>query len=156
MGKKVELRKDTRMKSTPKMLERLGQLRDLKVGVLAGTGQHPNSDDGTTVAEVAFKNEFGTDTIPARPFLRPTMRENHRKFARITKQIYEQTLNGIGNVDHMVKGLGMLAQSLVVQAIDSTLTPPNALATLLAKAPKTHPLIHTGRLRQSISWAEDK
>ena len=30
----------------------------VKVGVLAGTGAHPNSK-GTSIAEIAFYNEFG-------------------------------------------------------------------------------------------------
>lgn len=165
MAKKVELTKGTQLTAIPEMMRRLAKLKNLKVGVLKGTGLHPNSNTAT-VAQVAWWNEFGTEIsfgrsggsrvlIPARPFLRTTMRENRRKFAKITKDAYEKTLKGEGNVTSLVKGVGLLAQSLVVQAIDNTLTPPNALATLLAKSPKTHPLIDTGRLRQSISFAED-
>ena len=155
MHRKVKLQKGTKFTAIPAMRKRLEGLKNLKVGVLRGTGMHPNSDTAT-VAQIAWWMEFGTDTAPARPFLRTTMRENRRKFIKITKKVYERTLEGAGNVGHMVKGVGLLAQSLVVQAIDNTLSPPNALATLLAKAPKTHPLIHTGRLRQSISFAEDE
>lgn len=155
MSSRVELRKSTKFKWPKETMKKLSKLRDLKVGVLKGTGVHPNSD-GATVAQVAWWNEFGTDDIPSRPFLRTTMRENRRKFSKVTKTIYERALKGVGNVENMVDALGMLAQSLVVQAIDNTLTPPNAPATLEAKAPKTHPLINTGRLRQSISYAEDK
>ena len=42
--------------------------RGVKVGILANAG----AKDGTQIADYAAFNEFGTSSIPARPFLRQT------------------------------------------------------------------------------------
>lgn len=164
---KVELKSTTKFSALTKITERLAKLKNMKVGVLKGTGEHPNAEHGQTVSQIAWWNEFGTEItfgrsggsrilVPARPFLRPTMRENRAKFVKVMARILESALKGNGDPRKKVIALGMLAQSLIVQAIDNTISPPNAPSTLAAKFPKTHPLINTGRLRQSISFAEDK
>ncbi|MCW8965421.1 MAG: hypothetical protein OQK82_01845, partial [Candidatus Pacearchaeota archaeon] len=41
------------------------------VGVMDGAGNYPGTD--VSISEVAWFNEFGTPTIPERPFLRWTL-----------------------------------------------------------------------------------
>ena len=72
----------------PKFAGKLEQLRrrvkgsGVQVGVLAGTGEHPNATGGQTIAEIAIWNEFGTpgakNPNPARSFMRATLRLKKR------------------------------------------------------------------------------
>ena len=66
----------------------------IKVGILSGTGEHPNATGGQTVAEVAWWNEFGTVRVDARPFLRTGLRENLREYRRIMRVFLPKVAQG--------------------------------------------------------------
>jgi hypothetical protein len=64
------------------------------VGILSGTGEHPNATGGQTVAEVAWWNEFGTVRVDARPFLRTGLRENLREYRRMMRIFLPKVAQG--------------------------------------------------------------
>lgn len=120
----------------------------LKVGILAGTGEHISG--GGTVAEIYFWNEFGTEDIPARPTLRPALNENLRKYVQIMAKLAAQELRG----ENQILGLlGAAAVADVQAAIVSLRNPPNADATIDRKG-SSNPLIDEGEMRQSVSWGK--
>lgn len=128
------------------------------VGVLSGTGEHPNADHGQTVAEIAFWNEFGTSRIPPRPFLRRTLREQRYYKTEFVK-ILRGALDG-RNKFVLLGVLGARAASDVQSTITRISDPPNALSTQLRKAAPSqvkvsvinNPLIDTGTMRASIKY----
>jgi len=131
--------------------KRAEKARDVKVGVLAGTGVHPNAKHGETVAEIAAKNEFGERHIPARPFLRPAIAEHHADVTNAVRKTMVRLLKGEITAAQAEAALGMTGQILIRTQIDKTTIPPNAARTIAEKG-SNHPLIDTGLLKQSISW----
>lgn len=139
------------------------------VGILQDKGSEM-TEEGITVAGYAAVNEFGSEDgqVPERSFIRSTVDEQQADYERRLK-------SGMGKViDVVVKGgmnagrgemerhLGLLGAKVsrdIQQKIRDIRTPPNAPSTLSKKYPGDNPLIHTGRMRQSISFEvrlEDK
>lgn len=126
-------------------------------------------DNGATVPEVAYWNEYGTTKengpIPARPFLRPAIYNNIKIYRDMMKKLMAAFLAGkITLVQHW----GILGQTCVKnirEEIMNVRTPPNAMSTAIRKTSKSKPkknvygplyskpLIDTGKLRQSVSYA---
>jgi hypothetical protein len=129
----------------------------IKVGILYGTGKHPDSD--ALYSEIAYWNEFGTERngrkhIPARPFLRTAFRENRRDYIAIEKRLLRRILTGKITRKQAIGILGAKAQADVQQKIVDIRIPVNAPETLRKKAPKTNPLINTGLMRKHIAWED--
>ena len=123
----------------------------VKVGVLSGAGEHNKGTAGQTVAEIAWWNEFGTSRIPARPFLRPTLRKQGGKYKASMKMLIRSMLLGkIANTKAQAV-LGLAAQRDIQKAITDLKDPPNADSTKDQKG-SSNPLIDTGQMRQTISW----
>ena len=117
--------------------------RAVKVGVLGSEGS-----DQVLVAAV---NEFGTETVPERSFLRSTMNANRAKYVKGLERAAQHIVEGTLDAD---RALGLVGLE-VVKDVQTTITtlrdPPNAQATVERKG-SSNPLIDTGRLRQSISF----
>jgi hypothetical protein len=124
----------------------------IKVGILSGTGEHPKGTNGQTLAEVGWWNEFGTKTIPERPFLRTGLREKITKYRMILNAGLKKILVGATSVDQVLGILGVAAVADVQMKIIMIQSPPNAPATVAQKG-SSSPLQDTGALRQHISWA---
>lgn len=147
----VEIERVTRGDGLPGAARALDKLKDVIVGVLSGTGEHVNSDHGQTVAEIAWWNEFGTKRNPARPFLRPAIRENKLAISRLIKKLYKLVIENKIEPRRAEKLLALKVQTLIQKKITTLQSPPNAPMTVERKG-SSSPLIDTGQLRQSISW----
>jgi hypothetical protein len=128
----------------------------LKVGVLAGTGEHPGSRHGQTTAQVGWWNEFGAPgskpPTPARPFLRPTMAENRKEYFKLMAAFLRQMMLGKMSNNQALGLLGFKVQSDIQTKIRTLKSPANADSTIARKKGKSNPLIDTGNLAQSIHW----
>jgi hypothetical protein len=119
----------------------------VKVGFLEGA-KYP---DGTPVAAVAFWNEFGTSTIPPRPFFRNMIAKESKtwadKMARLAK--------GTNNDGEAVYGMmgddiaGALAQS-IIQTNSPRLSKNTHKKS--ARSGFDKPLIDTGLMMDSIQF----
>lgn len=116
----------------------------LRVGFLEGA-TYPN---GTPVAAVAAWNEYGTRTIPARPFFRNMIAAKSKEWPdgiatqlRLTRYDVALTLQRTGAA---IRGQLQLS-------IRSTNTPPNAPSTI-AKKGFNNPLIDTGHMLNSVDY----
>lgn len=70
----------------------------VKAGVLAGA----TYEDGTSVAEIAFYNEYGTSRIPARPFLRTACWNNSKAWKKLVNRASARYLDGNGTISDVV------------------------------------------------------
>lgn len=140
-----------------RMLKSLKQeLGKGKNGARAGyiKGQTRKPGDGETSApatmdEVALYNEFGTATIPPRPFLRNAQ----KKAAERGAEIVQAGLNAGLSMDAIMKQAAEGLKDLIVESIENNIPPPNAESTI-AKKGSTHTLIDTGQLRASVHAAQ--
>jgi phage gpG-like protein len=137
-----------------KIMRELGATQKyVAVGVLGSKGQEQHKGDklGTTVAEVATWNHFGTSTIPARPFLTIALARQRGEIDKLRGRIAQGVISGKLTID---RGLGLLGAFLVgavKQEIAAGMPPENAPSTVAAKGSST-PLINTGQLRGSITF----
>ncbi len=120
-------------------------------GVKVGFFSTARYDDkrGTPVAAVAAWNEFGTETIPERPFFRNALAESERGVSNILakgidtkKMVVDERL--AGRVGAYVKGN-------IRDSITALKEPPNAPETVKRKG-SSDPLLDTGTLRNSVDW----
>ncbi len=105
------------------------------------------------MAAVAAWNEFGTKTIPERPFFRNALAESERSVGRIL-QAGLDTKKMV--VDEQLAGrVGAHVQGKIQDSITSLKEPPNAPETVRRKG-SSDPLLDTGTLRNSVSWEVER
>lgn len=137
---------DKGWKAILKEIKKLGKMK-LEVGVLGNAPRHPS---GLNVADIATFNEFGTSSIPARPFIRSTFDENTEKYQRWAQK--SVSLIGAGmSANNVAKRMGEMIKSDIQRKIVAIKMPPNSAATIQRKG-SSNPLIDTGRMRQSIDY----
>ena len=105
--------------------------------------------NGTPVAEVAAMQEFGTATIPERPFFR---KANVAIKPALRKKILSFLKKGddyILTETDMAK-LGMAHEAEIKEIITALRSPPNAASTINKKQ-SDNPLIDTGLMRNSVT-----
>lgn len=137
--------KDTGMKA---LLRRLAASKlAITVGVHEAEGGAAY-EDGTTVADVATWNEYGTEHIPARPFISGWFDSNQDDVQAKLKLAGEKIFKGA----EPAAALDATAQYFAGQVqkyISAGVPPQNAESTVRQKG-STTPLIRTGQLRSSI------
>ena len=122
-------------------------------GVKVGFFSTAKYQDGTPVAAVAAWNEFGTKTIPERPFFRNALAESERGVSNIlAKGIDTKKMV----VDEQLAGrVGAHVQGKIQDSITSLKEPPNAPETVRRKG-SSDPLLDTGTLRNSVAWEVER
>lgn len=138
-----------------RILAALGDMGDDEPFVLVGIRQSEGSStvagSDLTLATIAAINEFGTDKIPSRPFLRSTVDTNRDEYAEDIADAFKAVLDGKAPLEAGLNKLGLKAVRDVQRTIKSNDFARNAPSTIAAKG-STSPLIDTGRLRQSIDY----
>lgn len=114
-------------------------------------------DDNTSVSSVASEQEFGTNKIPARPFMRPARNKNSNKWTNILKHKLQTT----HNVSQSLDALALVVEGDIRQAIVDVTEPPLSLVTIRNRMARyktkqfqasiTKPLIDTGLMISSVS-----
>ena len=130
------------------LIKRVPRANTVDVGII-DAGKHDDSDE--TVAEIGYKNEFGTDKIPSRPFFRLTISQTEKKFSEMKVKILKKIQ--LGEMDKKT-GLGLIGDYLrgeLQQTIIDLDTPPNAALTIRIKG-SSNPLIFSGQLKNSITY----
>lgn len=113
--------------SLDQALNRLLSSNDMhvKVGVLDNS-KYP---DGTSVATVAYKNEYGFKNIPSRPFFRQTIQEQKKNWSVLM-------MDGIAAEYDLEKCFGLVGTQMqgdIQYSIMTWTTPPNAPYTIAKK-----------------------
>lgn len=118
----------------------------VRVGIIEQANYE--GSDGESVAQVAFWNEYGTATIPPRPFFRNTIAEHKDEWPKQAAEMLEA--NG-GDVRQTLELMGDGVKGQIVETIQDFREPPNAAATVKQKG-SDKPLIDTGTLWRSIDY----
>ena len=79
-----------------------------KKSVMVGWNEGANYDDGTPVAGIAAQNEYGNPgrSIPARPFIRPTISSNKEEWVETLKKGATAILEGRSTADIVLGAFG--------------------------------------------------
>lgn len=115
----------------------------VKVGVIDGS----KYEDGTSVATVAYKNEYGWANIPSRPFFRQTIKEQKSAWVELAKK----GIKAGYTIEHTLGLVGTQMQGDIQYSIMSWSNPPNAPATVARKGFQS-PLRDTLLLHDSIKY----
>ena len=132
------------------------EFRDGADGARAGyyEGEHYKDEDDKgkempLLSDIALYNEFGTETIPSRPFLRNAEAKIQERAEEIVKAGIEdgKTLNRI--IHEVAEDM----RNQIVESITSNTPPPNKPSTIRQKKGSTGTLRDTGQLRVSVHIA---
>lgn len=131
----------------------------VKIGITSSVGGNPKEDvDGskspdTTLAEVAWWNEFGTKHIPERSFVRSTTDESRRKIASMKRRLARGMTKPRPTMTpaKSLEVLGQFMQGRIVAKINALRTPPNAPSTIRRKK-SSNPLVASKQMAQSIQY----
>lgn len=107
--------------------------------------------DGGDVLNRAFFNEFGTSTIPARPFISTAFDENRDDLHKMKGRLWDGVIQGKINAARAAALLGEHHQNQVKEKITSIDTPPNAESTIRMKG-SSNPLIDSGDMRSAVRY----
>mgnify|MGYP001185004644 CR=1 FL=1 len=138
--------RDLGWKAIKREVER-AQRREVAVGILQGS----TDSEGTSIAEYATYNEFGTEDVPSRPFMAMSFDENvaaiNSDFNRQSKRLVagkvtaEQALTIIGQ-----KHAGRVQNTITGRDILPALAP----STIAAKGGSTKTLVDTGAMTNAV------
>lgn len=124
--------------------------RGVAVGIQSDAGKE---DDGTTILDVAIYNEFGTETIPSRPFLRGSFDANKDEAARTMEHLLHKAEKG-ASATVVLNTLGQWYEAKVKHYTrgGTQYFKPNAPGTIKRKGSEV-PLIDTGKMINAIRYA---
>ena len=111
----------------------------------------PKSKSSQANIMKAIWNEFGTRRIPARPFVRTSMRNNRKKYLAMARADAKQILAGKMTAQQSLSRIGIVAQGDMQMSIVNGGWTPNAASTIRRKG-SSRPLIDTGKMRQAVTW----
>lgn len=132
-------------KKLTRLYDEMGK-RNIKVG-FEDTGY----EDGTTVAQVAVWNEYGTSNSPARPFMRGTIENQTSKIERSCESHLRDAIESGSDAKQCCNAIGSDVKGFMQMEIRNGEYAENAPSTI-AKKGSSNPLIDTGRMRQSVVY----
>lgn len=115
----------------------------VKAGVMPGS----KYEDGTNVATVAYKNEYGWANIPSRAFIRTTVKEQKENWAKLAQQGAKAGYS----IEKILGLVGTQMQTDIQYSIMTWTTPENSAYTV-AKKGFNAPLRDTMLLHDSIKY----
>ena len=122
----------------------------VKVGLLSGAGSYAGGGRANLV-DIGTFNEFGTKTIPERPFMRQSFEKNiaaiRKRFDSLVGEIYV----GRTDTEGALHEIGERHKGEIQGEIVSGGWTPNAPSTIRKKG-SSKPLIDTGAMRQAINY----
>lgn len=116
----------------------------LRVGFLDGA-TYP---DGTSVPEVAAKNEYGAKGVPMRPYFRTMIKDKKANWAVSIGQVLA---NNHYDIDKTWQLMGEGIKGQLQTSIRDWQAPPNSQLTIDAKG-FNKPLIDTGHMLNSVDY----
>ncbi len=125
------------------------QNRRVDVGILPNAG----SNQGVRIVDYAVFNEFGTATIPARPFMRKTADDSQKTLPAFMGFLITNLVNGKTTPVRVQHTLGQWYQARIRTTIGSARSwaAPNAPMTLSMKSHQS-PLLDTYSMYNSINY----
>lgn len=143
-----------------KMIEkRLNELKSKKVivGVIGNEVDTPR-ENGITIKQYAEINEYGTSTIPARPFFRTATktRDSRAKIQERVEKELRAVIQGKKTPDQALTAIGLFVKGRIQKSIKAGNWVANAPTTIKKKRKKNGtikpPLIDSGDLIKNIDF----
>lgn len=106
-----------------------------------------------SLLQVAIVHEFGGGNVPARSFIRATIDEKKAEIRAEQEKALRAVLAGTVAEEAALQRLGAFVVGLMQARIVAGIAPPLAASTLKRKGRKSTPLILTGQLRSSLTYA---
>lgn len=130
-------------------------IRELQIAkvteVVIGVQQGDMNGEGQQIAEYAAYNEFGTENIPERSFMRTAFDENLPQLKEDMDRRYSEVQAGTKTVYQALGLVGLRHQDQIKQKIDQNVPPPNSPFTIARKG-SSKTLIDTGAMKNSIHY----
>ena len=98
----------------------------VKTGIQSNAGEN----EGVSIAEYAAFNEFGTRTIPERPFMRKTFDDNLANWNKLVERLFKGILGGKLDVKFAFETLGEQTQNDMQDTITKGGFAPNSDLTI--------------------------
>ncbi len=131
-----------------KQLQKLMTDKMVLVGIHEGAGDHDGISNAQLGAVLHFGGNVGKNgsvTIPPRPWLDNGVAVGNKGYSSIIA-------DSDGNFDNALELIGAVAVGHVQEFMSDLKDPANALSTIKKKG-FNNPLIHTGNLRQSVTYS---
>lgn len=104
------------------------------------------------LAQIAFWNEYGTSKIPARSFMRESLKgKSGIDLKRVIKNNIKALVCGQQTMMRTINNIGSFHESQIVEIIVDKDDPKNKDSTVAQKG-FDDPLIHKGTMRDSIKF----
>lgn len=123
----------------------------IEVGILESKADEADGKDGATLIDVATWAEFGTETEPARSFLRAFFDENQERCRTAIKILLQKVVAGTLTREQALDQFGLWAVGQIQKRIVAGIAPQNAPSTIEKKG-SDKPLIDTGTMKSAISF----
>jgi HK97 gp10 family phage protein len=145
--------KDTGAKKIGQRLDELNNLA-LTIGFQGQTALELYPDGKINVATVALFNEFGTQNMPARGFMRRAVSENLNEIQNELAVHFAKVVELRETPIEAMHAVGRFVAEKMVEMIDTAgaWAAPLAPSTVKAKG-HADPLFETGLMKKSITWA---
>lgn len=140
--------------SITKLKDRIAALSNSSSIVVGfeGDAKYPN---GKSVGEVARYMEYGTPTIPPRPFMRLAVDANRGKWISEVRDAILDSPDA-GSLQRRLSKVGGEIVEAIQDSIDAVTVPPLAKSTIRARAARGNgsqkPLVDTGKMRDSVAF----
>lgn len=127
-------------------LRRIGSLMgtEINAGITGAPGASRHGDTSLTVADVAYRNEFGIG-VPERPWMRMTNAQQKYVWFRLCADIVQKTAKDQDRAERGLRRLGLRMISDYKATIRAGVSPPNSAETIERKG-SSKPLIDTGQM----------
>lgn len=141
-------------------IEKAGR-QQILIGIQEGSKTHMQSRNGRVqqagmnIAQYAAANEFGTDTIPERSFMRSTFDERIDDIENLVVTQLGLVVDQSIPVVTAYKRIGLGVQAMVQEKIREIRSPPNSPITIARKG-SSKPLIDFGQMIASVRYVIKK
>lgn len=119
---------------------------DVDVGIFADS-VYP---DGNTVASIALQNEYGTSTIPARPFMKQTLDNRSDNIEKAIEGLLNSATGSTSADDLLSEFGGKMAEAMQEEILYGSFA-PNAPSTVARKGHNL-PLVDTEQMWDSVTY----
>nr|DAN26517.1 MAG TPA: virion morphogenesis protein [Caudoviricetes sp.]DAP25858.1 MAG TPA: virion morphogenesis protein [Caudoviricetes sp.] len=133
--------------------------RQVEIGILAIDKSLTGENKKTTILEYAIYNEYGTSSMPARPFMRNALDSNKGIISNLIQAALKKVIKGEKSGKEALMEIGETIRGLIIQSIATAQAwaVPNDPKTLKIKtkngqANNTKPLIDNRFLIKSIRY----
>jgi len=123
--------------------------------VTVGIHEGERNMEGTNIAEYGTHNEYGTENIPSRPFMRTSFDESVADIQRDMARAVDTAKNG-GSVYRELSIVGMKHQQRIQRTIKGRDFLPKLADSTIARKGSTKTLIDSGALVGSIKYVVHK